>query len=392
MANEYTTIAAVLFKSKTLSNGDHPIMIRISKAGKRSYVSLSISCKVKDWDDKASLMKKSHPYKDEYDSIISTAKKEYTDKLIAFKQEGKDFTPAVLVTEASKKVQKITLFTYFDQIVKRFESSRQIGNSKVYKDTYNQLKKFTNNKDLTFSQVDYNFLIRFETYLKSNGGTDTGISVRFRTIRALYNAAIAEKYAKKDHYPFTKFKITERYSTKTKKRAINKEDIKKIEALELKKYSAIFEAQQYFLFSYYGQGINFVDMAHLKWENITDGRVYYERAKTGNQQNFKLSPPAIEILSHWKLRDNPSNNDYIFPILNREMHITPSQQHNRVHKVLTRVNRHLKTIAEDAKINVPLTSYVARHTYATVLKRSGVQTSVISQSMGIKLRPLRKHI
>jgi integrase len=382
MAEEYTTVSVVLYKSKTLSNGDHPLMIRISKNRKRRYVSIGLSCNLKDWDNKTNLPKKNHPQKEKIDSIISKVISQYKEKIIDFKHEGKDFTPDVLIAETHNPVKKTTVFNYFDEKVKTLTNSKQIGNAKVYYDTLNQLKNFNNQKDITFSQLDYNFLIKLENHLKANDLTDTSMSVRFRTIRALFNSAISENYAKKELYPFDKFKISERFNTKTQKRAITKEDLKNIEGIELNKNSAAFEAQQYFLFSYYGQGINFVDIANLKWNNIVNGRVFYKRAKTGGELNFKLPQPALQIIEHWKPLTQTSNSAYIFPILKDNIHITPTQKHNRIHKVLTRVNKHLKAIGKTAKVETLLTSYVARHTFATVLKRSGVSTAIISESMG----------
>ena len=113
-----------------------------------------------------------------------------------------------------------------------------------------------------------------------------------------------------------------------------------------------------------------------------NGRIFYKRANTGNDLNFNLPPPALVIIEYWKPEQKPHRDEYIFPILNSNIHLTPLQRHNRIHKVLTRVNRDLKAIGIEVGIETPLTSYVARHTFATVLKRSGVATAIISEAMG----------
>jgi integrase len=382
MSIEYTTITVILFKSKTLANGEHPLMLRVSKNGVRKYVSIGISCKEKDWDNIKNLPKKGHPNKDVIDSIISKTIKKYKDKVMDYRHEGLDFTPDVLIAEANAQKKKTTVFKYFELKIQQFKESHKIGNAKVYHDTYNQLLKFTDNKDLTFSQLDVGFLTKLENALRAKGLTDNAISVRFRTFRALYNFAIAENYVKKETYPFEKFKISEKFNTKTQKRAITKDEIKKLEAYELTAGSAAFEAQQYFLFSYYGQGINFVDIAHLKWKNLINGRVFYKRAKTGNELSFKLNDYANNIIEYWKPITMKTKESYIFPILNTQTHLSSTQKYNRIHKVLTRVNKDLKKIGSEVGIETPLTSYVARHTFATVLKKSGVSTAIISESMG----------
>lgn len=81
-------------------------------------------------------------------------------------------------------------------------------------------------------------------------------------------------------------------------------------------------------------------------------------------------------------RSGHSSDDYIFPILDKRVHITPQQIFNRTHKVLRKVNRELKVLGEMIGLQMPLTTYVARHTYATVLKRSGVNIAIISESLG----------
>lgn len=359
-------------------------MIRVSKNKVRKYISLGLSCNVKDWDKKSNLPKKTHPDKDKIDAIILKAIQKYKDQMIDFKLEEKDYTPDALITKVRKPLKKITVFQYFQSRIEGLKKSNKIGNANIYIDTYNQLKTFTENKDITFSQVDFDFLAKFETFFRSRELADNAISIRFRTLRALYKLAINENYAKIELYPFDKYKISERFDTKTQKRAITKEQIKLVEAFVIDPQSTAYEAQKYFIFSYYGQGINFVDMANLKWKNFFDGRVFYKRAKTGHELNFVLSKPAIEIINYWKPITKRSDESYIFPILNDSFHVTATQKTNRIHKVLTRVNRDLKAIGKSLDIEVSLTTYVARHTFATVLKRSGVSTAVISEAMGHK--------
>jgi integrase len=126
-------------------------------------------------------------------------------------------------------------------------------------------------------------------------------------------------------------------------------------------------------------GTNFTDLAQLKWTNIQNERLKYIRAKTNKPYDVGLLPPALEILKYYK--NNDINNEFIFPILN-EFHDTAIRIKNRIHKVLKQTNDDLKEIATLAGIDVNLTTYVARHTYATVLKYSGVSTSVISEALG----------
>jgi hypothetical protein len=257
MTTGYTTVSVILYKSKTLSNGEHPLMVRISKGVVRKYLSLGVSCHKDDWDSKTKGPKKNHPNKDKINAIILKAKKKYNDQVIDFKHEEKDFTPDVLITAVRNPTKKTTVFNYFELKIENLKAANKIGNAEIYLSTLNQLKKFTNNKDITFSQIDYEFLVKLETNFRSKELSDNAISIRFRTLRAVFNMAIRENYIKQTIYPFDRYKISERFDTNTKRRAIKKEEIHLIEALKIDPQSTAFEAQKYFIFSYYGQGINF---------------------------------------------------------------------------------------------------------------------------------------
>lgn len=145
-------------------------------------------------------------------------------------------------------------------------------------------------------------------------------------------------------------------------------------------YSTAF-ARDIFLFSYCVAGINFKDIATLRYVDIQNGRIYYQRHKTGKELNSPILPQTREIMGRYSKSD-ASPEDYIFPILDRHIHKSEQQICNRVHKVIGHINANLKRIAEMAGLKVNLTTYVARHTFATVLKRSGVNIAIISESLG----------
>ena len=136
-----------------------------------------------------------------------------------------------------------------------------------------------------------------------------------------------------------------------------------------------------FLFSYFSAGINFKDIATLRYSDLIDGRIYYRRHKTGKEMNCRLMPQAQEIIDKYS-RDDATEDDYIFPILDCKKHKSEQQIFNRLHKVLVRINRELKEWSKRLGLRTSLTTYVARHTYATVLKRSGVNIAIISESLG----------
>ena len=168
---------------------------------------------------------------------------------------------------------------------------------------------------------------------------------------------------------------------KTRKRAIDNDDIQRLIDLEIAdghttEYRRL--AKDLFLFSYFMAGMNFGDIARLRYKDIVKGRVNYSRHKTQKLLSFQLVPMALQILEKY----STAGYGEVFPILNRREHTTPQQIFNRLHKVLRKVNRELKTLGEQIGLEMPLTTYSARHTYATVLKRLGVNIAIISESLG----------
>lgn len=375
-----TTVKVILYKSKTLANGEHPLMLRACTNRIRNYLSLGISCDPKLWDETKSEPKRNHPNKDIISSIISQKVNEYKKRVLQESSEGKQLTAKSLIEKVEKKITAQTFTTFVNEKLEQMKASNQLGNVKVYKTMRNAILDYSK-RDIFFSEIDYRFLVGFESHLRERGLSEVSLSNRFRTLKALFNEAILQNVVLKEHYPFDKYKVS-KFDLSTRKRAITKAEMMKVFELELPPYSMQSEARHYFLFSYLGQGITFIDIASLQWKNLVNGRIFYKRIKTGKEINFKLSDKALDIIEQYRKTSKNKPEDYIFPILDKDRHKTPVQMDNRIRKVLKRVNRDLKKIAEQAGLDAPLTTYVARHTYATVLKKSGVNISVISEAMG----------
>ena len=139
-------------------------------------------------------------------------------------------------------------------------------------------------------------------------------------------------------------------------------------------------AQSVFTFSYLCGGISFVDVANLTPDNIVDGRLSYNRQKTHGAIHVPLSERAMRIVDSYA--EACEQSGYLFPILDSRRHTTPMQKRNRVHKVCHQVNTELRQLARRLNISGEVTTYVARHSFATVLKKSGVNIGIISEALG----------
>lgn len=215
--------------------------------------------------------------------------------------------------------------------------------------------------------------------VKGKGGNT--IYIYLRTLRALINKAIKEDVCGEKYYAFKKFSLSKYLKIKTVKRALPKEEIEKIKFFNTKNWPNLTDAKNIFLFSFYCRGMNFVDIAFVKWSDIKKDRLIYTRKKTKELFNIQLLQPAQEIINYYKDQTFKNKNNFVFPLL-KETHNTPTMIYNRKLKMLRKINEDLKEIAEIVGINSNLTTYVARHSYATILKKSGISTAVISQALG----------
>ncbi len=154
-----------------------------------------------------------------------------------------------------------------------------------------------------------------------------------------------------------------------------------IENFDESKHPELALSKRLFVFSYYARGMNFYDMMKLMWSNIEDNRITYKRSKTKHHFSIEILEPARQILNSYQ--EKMSETQYVFPLL-LSANMSPIQIENRKAKTLKKYNRDLKEIGRILGIQKPITSYVARHSYATNLRQVGVSPDIISQSMGHK--------
>jgi len=357
-------ISVVCFKSKTLSNGEHPLFVKVSEGKKRATKSLGLSIRAQFWNFEKNEPKKSCPNREALIKMIESKKQQYLEQVIDFKSEDKNFTPQSLVDKMENTVVPQTVGEYLLKQIEIMKVEKRIGNAKVYRSTYNSLFAFCGNLNISFASIDVAWLRRYETFLKSRENSSNTIGIRFRELRALYNKAIEDNLVHEKNYPFKRFKVA-RFCKKTSKRAIKKEDIKRIMNVDLRlitKYHSplLYLSKDLFLFSYLGCGINLIDIAYLRYENITENRLRFNRHKTGQPINFALQGQLREIILKYA-KEGCSPKDFIFPILDRRIHKTQQQQDDRIIKVTKGVNRNLKKIGQFLNLSIPITTYVAKH-------------------------------
>ena len=189
----------------------------------------------------------------------------------------------------------------------------------------------------------------------------------------------SERAELQTEYPFEEFKVS-KFDTSTQKRAIAKPDILKFvddsQPIGQKRYVQL--SKDIFMFSYLCGGINFTDIANLTRANIVNGRLEYIRQKTHKLIKIGIPDEAMRIIKKYEAE----STGYLFPILNNKVHKTALQKQNRIHKMRGKVNYNLKVLGKRLGIEISVTTYVARHSFASVLKKSGVNIAIISEALG----------
>ena len=220
------SVEAICYKVRPLRDNTYPLMLRLTQRRKRKYISLGVSVLEKDWDFKKNQPKKSCPDREAIVKLISDKVSAYNSLIMELTAKQQEFTMSSLVhmLENKKKIQ--TVGEMYDYLIDEFRQSDRLGNMSVYKYSRDSLLKFNRTLDIPFSDIDCQWLERYEKWLQHNGCKDTTVSQLFRTLRSVFNRALSMKLIRQDIYPFNDFKVS-KFDVRTKKRAVSKEDVKK---------------------------------------------------------------------------------------------------------------------------------------------------------------------
>ncbi len=359
-------------------DGSKSLVVRLSLNGKSKYFSTDIKVLPGQWNDRLKQYKTTYSHLNEGVFKIQAKAQSILNGL----EENGTLSFTRFEHEFNGEKKHVDVMSYTKQIIDAMKSIGNLGNAKVYGEVLAMLKS-QYSSTLMFEDIDIAFLRRLETHMRLLGWGGNTIHRNMRTLRAIYNRAIGEGYIDSKLYPF-KNPINPRgynvgaLEVTPQKRALSEEGLQKI--LEYNPESAKEDlAKDVFLFSFYMQGISFTDICRLKYENMVDGRIIYNRVKTKNKARISvfINKPIQDIIDKYSGRES----SYILPIL-ENYHQTEQQFVNRIHKKLAKVNVGLQQIARKVGIVGQITTYTARHTYATLLKRKGVSTAVISQALG----------
>lgn len=266
--------------------------------------------------------------------------------------------------------QQFYILRYIDTQIERKKKLKKEGTAAAYKSTRSSLTKFLDGSDIRMSAIDLRFIRRYEDFLYNNGVAENTVSYYLRNLRTLYNQAVVDGYHPHGEYPFVKAQTR---PAKTVKRALSREDLQALANLKLEDAPELKFARDLYLFSFYAQGMAFVDIVLLKKSDIYNGVLTYSRHKSKQFIRIAVTPQMQELMDKYE-----TEGKYVFPIIRDNS----SSEYTQYRLALGRINRHLKRIAAMIDVKIPLTTYTARHTWATLARDCGAPVSVISAGLG----------
>lgn len=283
---------------------------------------------------------------------------------------GLSYTADDVIDEFNRYALEYSLFNFMENIIAKLKQNGKVWTSETYKSTLNSFKKFRKDEDIMLDCLTSEIMEAYEAWHHKRGVAPNTISFYTRILRAVYNRAVEDDIIE-NRNPFRKV-----YTgvDKTVKRALPLTVIKKIKALDLSLNASLDFARDMFLMSFYLRGMSFIDMAFLKKTDLKNGYVTYRRRKTGQQLIIEWTKEMQMILD--KYHENES--DYLLPIIRNP----GTNERCTYRNVGYNINHNLKTIAGMVGVTIPLTLYVARHSWASAAKAKGIPLSVISEGMG----------
>lgn len=377
------SVKLMLNKQRMLSSGKFPLVFQIIHQRRKRLIYTRFKLYPEEFNDlllEVTAGKRTAYSLTEIRAINKELKREYKRILLRIKElenRGECFTVNDLVESRKKDVSYFYLLQYTELQIARKRKKEKEGIAVAYQSTYVSLKKYMNTlserkKDVNMHEVNYSFVMGYEDFLYAQKLSENTVNYYLRNFRTLYNAAIKDGYRQHGDSPFAYVRTR---ACKTVKRALSKENMRLLSSLSISNSPYLEFSRDLYLFSFYAQGMAFVDIAFLNKKNIYGGLLTYSRRKSKQLIHIVVTPQMQKLIDKYS-----NDSEYLFPI------IDPLNKEQSVYKqyrlALGRINRYLKKLAAGLNLRIPLTTYTARHTWATLARDSGAPLSVISAGLG----------
>lgn len=266
-----------------------------------------------------------------------------------------------------------TIFAFLQEQVSRQERLRRLGTAKTYHNAYLRFREFRKDADLAFDELTSDMIEEYEAWLTDRNLKQNTIRFYLRTLNTLLHKAVDEGLLNDAGKLFCRVRLS---YVKTTKRAISVVDIRAIQALHLPEKSILAFARDIFMFSFYMRGMPFVDIAFLKKTDLRNGILSYCRKKTNQHLTVAWEKEQHQIVERYAKQTE--NTPFMLPIIRK----TDGTEYRQYQRMQENINRALKKIGNMVGLKMPLTTYVARHSWASIARDLNIPITVISEGMG----------
>ena len=282
---------------------------------------------------------------------------------------GIGYTADDVVAKYNELTSRQSVQVYMVNIIRQQKAQGRHRTAETYAATMRSFMAFREGKDISWDCVTPALVKSYEVWLKTKGVSLNTVSFYMRILRAVYNRAVNEGLAT-DLHPFGQVYTS---VAKTAKRGISTADITRILHFDLSAWQSRAFARDIFMFSFYTRGMSLIDIAKLKTYNIKNGVLTYQRSKTGQRISVKWRKEMQTIVDRY----HQQGSNRLLPIITQETDIR-KQYDTALHNI----NYNLKKIGEAIGLSIPLTMYVARHSWASAASQSNIPLHIISQCLG----------
>jgi integrase/recombinase XerD len=388
------TVKPILRRSKADKDGRCPIWLRISDRYGDQYVSLGRLTDVKKllkvapsyWNERQGRVRKGHPHSEQINELIVKHVARAEAEILQRAQED-EYATANQIKEALVPEERGNFLAFAEEHLKALETQDRIGRYRRLKATIGKLREFTKRpapQPLHFDELTPKLIADFEAFYISQGNKQSTVATNLRDLKTLVNKAIRERKTDAGKNPFAHYRIKQGQAPERTK--LSYAEILAIENLLLEPKSGIWHARNVFLFAFYCAGVRFSDVALMTQGRIIAGldgepdRLTYRMGKNGKVQSVKITPPARRILSTY-LEGPRSEDSFVFPLLEGYDLSSATKLHNARASQNTLVNKNLKEIARLAGIEKPLSTHIARHSFADLARTRGWSIYDISKAL-----------
>lgn len=365
----------IKFRPSTVADHEGTIYYQIIHERKPRQLLTDYHVFSQEWDENRSMVTTTQ--KSERKSFILSIRErirwdiERLTKIIRqLDNNGLAYTADDVIDEFNRYANEYSLFNFMESIIIKLKQNGKTRTSETYAVTLNSFKKFRQGKDIMLDCLSSQEMEAYEAWHQQRGVSPNTISFYTRILRAVYNRAVEDEIIENRN----PFRHVYTGVDKTVKRALPIAIIKKIKTLDLELIPALDFARDMFMMSFMLRGMSFIDMAYLKKTDLRNGYVIYRRRKTGQQLTIEWTKEMQMLLDKYPENDS----DYLLPIIKN----VGTNERYTYRNVGYNINHNLKTIAKKVGITIPLTLYVARHSWASAAKAKGIPLSVISEGMG----------